>query len=248
MNATFRIVQFPFALPGRSPSSVARIVGLAVAMVAVLFVAHARPASACMCIRPPDPVIARDRSAAVFEGQVASIQYPGGEIGTSCDRMTVTFCVSRVWKGAVGSTYTVQTPVMGSCCGASFAAGNNYLVYAYAPNQVSLCSRTALTSNAAADIAALGSPQTVWSLPAARLSGVGIGGGRIPPQIRLSWANMCGETHYELGSRIASQPNAAWTTSRVGANVTTLYVAVGKKYRVRGCNALGCGPWSNVVP
>lgn len=119
-------------------------------------------AYACSCLMPPgtseEQLIAMDfeSSAAVFAGEVTHIQTKptGGFLP-----VTVIFKVSEVWKGAVSDQLSVRTGMNGSDCGFGFQTGQQYLVYARDTRGIlstGICYRTALLSNAALDLAELG--------------------------------------------------------------------------------------------
>ena len=112
-------------------------------------------AYACSCLPPGPPAEELARSSAVFAGKVTSFTAPGA--GT--DTRTVTFQVSQTWKGAQQGTIVATTPRDSAGCGVEFEVGREYLVYAGTTDgklSVSLCSRTALLSDAIADVQALG--------------------------------------------------------------------------------------------
>lgn len=118
-------------------------------------------AFACSCAQPGSPQEELDRASAVFSGRVLSVT--GDDFG-----MVATFDADRKWKGdglAGGRTVKVSTAASGDACGYPFEEGPWYLVYTHGDdNDVSLCSRTALFSEAGDDIRALGEGQ----IPAAQ--------------------------------------------------------------------------------
>jgi hypothetical protein len=135
-------------------------------LLCTIFVAP--DALACSCIPPGPPADELQKAAAVFAGEVVRMTGGEGE-GT----VTVTFRVSKVWKGPQERTLVVTTPGSSASCGVSFEEGKSYLVYAHGEEgelMVNLCSRTAALSDATEDLAALGEgtappagPETVKS-------------------------------------------------------------------------------------
>ena len=122
-------------------------------------------AYACSCADPGSPVDALETSAAVFAGRVVSIEGgfdPDKAPYSPEDRTTVEFEVGAVWKGVVHERMYVTTRPDGASCGFAFVEGEEYVVYAHDSAEVDggygvyLCSRTALLSQAQADIDALG--------------------------------------------------------------------------------------------
>jgi hypothetical protein len=136
--------------------------------VVVVLGCFASEAAACDCIlpRPTEPLSqqvnnARRASQTVFSGDVLKI-----------DRMPplvlVTFEVDSLWKGVFQRTLVVNTGT--DDCGYGFRVGEHYLVYAVAwPDATdyslgrgigftSICNRTALLSQATADLQVLGKP------------------------------------------------------------------------------------------
>jgi hypothetical protein len=112
-------------------------------------------ASACSCPVPPRAERELDRSSAVFSGEVIDIEK--GPRNSS-----VTFRVSKVWKGKHQETQTVSTASSSGACGYWFFEGREYLVYAWGKRMgVSGCGRTTLLSKASADLEALGDGETM---------------------------------------------------------------------------------------
>lgn len=145
-----------------------RIVGLsslALALSFLWFLASAGQAFACKCAEPGTPLEEIEKFDAVFVGTVFSVQHsydPEGKSVTPEDRTTIGFEASTVWKGTVHETMYITTPPTGGSCGYTFVAGEEYIVYAseshYGDDSytASICSRTALLSDAQADLDALG--------------------------------------------------------------------------------------------
>jgi hypothetical protein len=128
---------------------------------------------ACSCgrISVADSLATSD---AVFIGEVLDIQknvgsirrwfyeltlpFKGGTFDHSVYYMSVTFNISKEWKGGAGHSLLVQTPDAKVCCicGYEFEAGKSYLVYASgAPLYTNICTRTKPITEAAPDTAVL---------------------------------------------------------------------------------------------
>ena len=144
-------------------------VPLAVAFALVLglawFLGSAGQVHACKCVQPGSPSEEMEKFAAVFAGRVVSIEHsfdPNSTTRGPGDRTTVGLEVSTVWKGAVHEDMYVTTPPTGGSCGFAFEEGREYILYAHDSAAdddvytVSICSRTALLSQAQADLEAFG--------------------------------------------------------------------------------------------
>ncbi|WP_238652384.1 hypothetical protein [Paenibacillus piscarius] len=146
---------------------------------------------ACSCAVPSSPVEAMEKSTAVFEGTVTSMEKSSKLVQSSGDPVYVTFLTGAHWKGEVGEQITVSTAQSSASCGFEFTEGERYLVYARggaegangtggadggaggtegtkgadgkAKLTVSLCSRTTLYSNAQEDLNELGAGMSVGS-------------------------------------------------------------------------------------
>ena len=115
-------------------------------------------AYACSCMAPPAPKIALEKSAAVFVGQVASVEK--GQYGN-----TFQFKVSKKWKGIDGDTASIVSASSSAACGINFDSDRDYLIYAFKTEgdpqlRTNLCTRTKRLTDAAADLAELGEPTT----------------------------------------------------------------------------------------
>ena len=155
------------AQPQGKRFTVSSVSAVAVALVlSVLWIlGNAGQAYACKCAQPGPPSEEMEKFVAVFAGRVVSIEHsfdPGAATVTPDDRTTVGLEVSTVWKGAVHQDMYVTTPPTGGSCGFTFTEGEEYILYAHdSPYEdggytVSICSRTALLSQAQADIEAFG--------------------------------------------------------------------------------------------
>ena len=133
---------------------------LSAGMTLGLLAALGRPESvhACTCAPSGLPGEALERADAVFAGKVTSIKFKGTSPYrlSSADPVEVEFKVSRVWKGPLRETFTVETENSGISCGYQFKEGRNYIVYTWGSNRTGLCTRTAPAWMAFADFVALG--------------------------------------------------------------------------------------------
>ncbi len=128
---------------------------LVLAITAVGLHFAASPAAACSCAGLT-PAQAFERADSVFVGEVTSFRVKSGLFGqSSIDPTTVDFTVMEVWKGPQQRTLTIRTVRSEVSCGYEFVEGLQYLVYAL-DGQTGLCDRTALTIQAAEDLASLG--------------------------------------------------------------------------------------------
>ena len=140
-------------------------VAFALVLSVLWILGNAGQAYACKCAQPGPPSEEMEKFVAVFAGKVVSIEHsfdPGAATVTPDDRTTVGLEVSAVWKGAVHQDMYVTTPPTGGSCGFTFTEGEEYILYAHdsayddGGYTVSICSRTALLSQAQADIEAFG--------------------------------------------------------------------------------------------
>ena len=164
------------------------VVSLALTMSFAWFLASPGQVHACKCAVPGTPAEELEKFSAVFAGSVVSVRHSydlNAASVTPDDRTTVGFEVSAVWKGTVHEDMFIATPPTGGSCGLTFAEGEEYIVYASDSSYgddgytASICSRTALLSQAQADLDALGeghAPQAGTGGPAPEppeTSGVG---------------------------------------------------------------------------
>ena len=138
-----------------SANRLALVAGLAAALLALL--AMAEPVHACICAPSGSPADALERADAVFAGKVTSIKFKGTSPYrmSTADPVEVEFRVSRVWKGPLRETHTVETENSGISCGYQFKKGQTYIVYA-TDGYTGMCTRTAPAWRAFADLMALG--------------------------------------------------------------------------------------------
>ena len=141
------------------------VVAFALVLSFLWILGSAGQAYACKCAVPGPPSEEMEKFAAVFAGKVVSIEHsfdPDAATLGPDDRTTVGLEISTVWKGAVHADMYVTTPPTGGSCGFAFTEGEEYILYAHdSPYDdggytVSICSRTALLSQAQADIEAFG--------------------------------------------------------------------------------------------
>lgn len=134
-------------------------------LVAGIFASAPPCAAVCDCIGPRTAQAARSHADAVFAGVAASVRdtLVREEPGRMQAYTAVTFRVRSGWKGVRTRDVTVLTGL--NTCGFPFRRGESYLVYARAPVGDSrplltgICTRTAATRDAAADIRALARPE-----------------------------------------------------------------------------------------
>lgn len=129
---------------------------------------------ACSCAMFASPQEALEQSAAVFSGEVVSLEKDIKVIQSSGDPVQVTFKVKSVWKGVAADKITLSTAQSSASCGFEFVEGNSYLVYANGKGgedgklQASLCSRTMALSGATEDLVELGQGITPTLAPASQ--------------------------------------------------------------------------------
>jgi len=101
---------------------------------------------------------ANERSVAVFSGTVIEINEDPLDLIYS-----VRFRVTSQWKGSQVAAIYINTGKGSGDCGFPFELNKEYLVYAFETSDTKLstniCDRTALLSEAQADIAVLGKPK-----------------------------------------------------------------------------------------
>ena len=143
----------------------ARAVSVALIVSVLWFLANPAQVHACKCGEPGSACEELEEFSAVFAGRVVSVRHsydPDARSYSSEDYTTVGFEVSTVWKGTVHTEMYVTTPPTGGSCGVPFVEGEEYIVYGRDSDNadgrytVRLCSRTALLSEAQADLDTLG--------------------------------------------------------------------------------------------
>jgi len=145
--------------------SSAGVAAVALALSILWLLGNAGQVYACKCVVPGPPSEEMEKFDAVFAGRVVSIEHsfdPNAATVGPGDRTTIGLEVSAVWKGAVHEDMYVTTPPTGGSCGFAFEEGREYILYAHdspyddGGYSVSICSRTALLSEAQADLDAFG--------------------------------------------------------------------------------------------
>lgn len=126
------------------------------ALLGLILTSWALPqrAEACSCVSPPAPRVALQKSSAVFEGKVLSLDHK-----PELHRLTARIEVLRTWKDAATSPVEVSTHDFDSMCGFNFEVGRSYLIYADGSSDAlstALCSRSRESENAADDFKDLG--------------------------------------------------------------------------------------------
>lgn len=146
---------------------------------------HLRAASACSCVPPATPALARDAAATVFQGLVVDVADRPGP---------VVFEVLRVYKGTLGKRITFQ--VTGSSCEKDVRKGMTYLVYTGTPLSLAYCSRTALVDAAKEDLDYLGSGSSPTDSPSSGVPEVskarGCGGCSVGAVVTDRWGTLVG--------------------------------------------------------
>ena len=127
------------------------------AVYAIWLFADPGKTHACSCADSGSPAEALARADAVFAGEVVSVRVGRSSMLTysSADPVSVTFNVSRVWKGPRSDTITIRTVRSEASCGYEFEKGRKYIVYVR-NGETGRCEGTAGLENAVADLAALG--------------------------------------------------------------------------------------------
>jgi len=130
-------------------------------VVSGMIVLGGASAQACSCAGPGSPKAELAQHNSVLQGTVESIKQVA--VGAHGSRQNlVKFKIEQSWKGISSwhSTMVVRTSTSGASCGYGFKVGQSYVVYAGLSEEgelhTSLCTRNALTANAAEDLAELG--------------------------------------------------------------------------------------------
>jgi MYXO-CTERM domain-containing protein len=127
-----------------------RALPLVLVLVLSTLIPQRAEACSCMAVSVEDAIA---NSAAIVEARVVSVD-PGEE-----GSVVVTLAVTQSWRGVETEQMVVRTSESSASCGYSFEVGVTYLVYADGTPDawtVSLCSRTAVMTDATADREALG--------------------------------------------------------------------------------------------
>lgn len=132
-----------------------------------IFVLNIAFANACSCIAPVTPQEALESSTAVFTGKVVSTEVQNGVMISSGDPVTVTFDVSKIWKGSESQTIVITTAREDASCGYTFEKGKEYIVYAYGEENelgTNICTRTNMLANAQEDLQELGEGKIITDI------------------------------------------------------------------------------------
>ena len=168
------------SLRAKRGNLVAATVAGVFALGLVALFALPRPAHACLCAPSGSPTEALAEADAVFAGEVVAIRalgHPPYRM-SSADPVEVEFRVSKVWKGPRRESLTVETEASGISCGYQFKKGRKYIVYAR-EGRTGMCTRTAPSWWAFADLVALGEGWRPETTPPAR--GTTSGGACLAP-------------------------------------------------------------------
>lgn len=141
------------------------------ALCLLLFLALANESFACSCDSPMSgtgqEIInqAREKSKAVFAGEVTKIVLSEAPEGEEPTLASVHFKVAKVWKGVTTETVVVSTINVCCICGYEFKVGKQYLVYAGGNESLStnICTRTRQLKYAAGDLQVLGEPEKIFA-------------------------------------------------------------------------------------
>ena len=102
-------------------------------LVVAIFSVDPRAALACSCIQQTKTQLV-DNAALIFTGTATGTTQPFSFTracyASSADPVTVSFEVETVYKGDVARRATVETVVSSASCGAAFAVGRRYTVFA----------------------------------------------------------------------------------------------------------------------
>jgi hypothetical protein len=148
--------------------SIVSRISILLVLAAAAIIVRPNCAYACSCRPPGTPAEELNQSDAVFLGRVVEVNAARGSITGSGDSTTVTFDVSKVWKGQITRTSILVTPGSSASCGFTFEQGKDYVVYGRMNEgslTTNLCSRTRLAEEASEDIAALGAGQPISQVP-----------------------------------------------------------------------------------
>lgn len=102
--------------------------GLAALVVPLLMIIGASPAFACSCALMSEQEH-YERADVVFSGKLTGREEPPRPWVSSMDPATLTFEVSKVYKGGAGEQQEVTTPMSGASCGLEIQGAGPYLVF-----------------------------------------------------------------------------------------------------------------------
>lgn len=112
---------------------------------------------ACSCIMPENPTKSMENATSIFIWKVSKIEnsWIVDELAWWMKTKQVTFDVSNIIKWDENNEIKITTPDSSASCWFNFQENKEYIVYTYWEKdklEVSLCSRTALTSDASEDL------------------------------------------------------------------------------------------------
>ena len=150
-----------------------------IAFSALQFYVQPNTAFACTCVADISQEESFAQAKAVFVGRVLSIEKHNSIVRQLLRTLpwfennptyrTITFHVTKRWKGVDANLVTVATGFGGGDCGFLFAEGERYLVYAndgdfYGEElATNICMRTEVERYAEGDIAALGTGDSTFT-------------------------------------------------------------------------------------
>ena len=164
---------------------------LTLAGMFLLLPCFAARALACQCRERQPPCSQYAEADAVFVGAVTGITFVDENLSASASEFSpyakITFNVERAFRGVGGTRAELMK--WGTSCDFGFEEGKTYLVYAYRNPEkgtlsTSYCSRTAEVSEAAADLAYLGSLAS--AAPETLITGLLADGGRRLKGVRVT--------------------------------------------------------------
>jgi hypothetical protein len=132
------------------------------ALLALLALFDARPASACSCAGPLEPDVAVSSADVVFEGRPTAVEHVQAELGLSgyFGAKRFRFDVARYFKGQLGPSLSLFTVDQSTACGREYSNDESYVIYArYSGSGLltdSACSRSRASSFADEDLEFLG--------------------------------------------------------------------------------------------
>ena len=149
-----------------------RLMNLAIGVIGLCWL-FPIPAEACTCMAPPSPSRGAVAVDVVFVGTATNVEKIaadgwlygawksmwGSELMYEFETLQVTMDVGTAIKGTDKSQLILETAATTEQCGVLFQEGQEYLVYAFnGPAETvttDMCTRTATSEKAAADIKAL---------------------------------------------------------------------------------------------
>lgn len=126
-------------------------------IIVASFISTISQSFACSCIMPESPTKSMENATSVFIWKVSKIEnsWIVDELTWWIKTKEVTFNVSSIIKWDENNEIKITTPDSSASCWFNFQENKEYIVYTYWEKdklEVSLCSRTALTSDASEDL------------------------------------------------------------------------------------------------